>query len=61
MLARAMDASAGLRALNRGMVVFDLCLGTGAIAAPDATLRALGHDPRTATPASCSAAAGRSG
>lgn len=26
MLARAMDASAGLRALNRGMVVFDLCV-----------------------------------
>ena len=31
---------------NRGMIAFDLFLGTGAIAAPDATLRVLGHaDP----------------
>jgi hypothetical protein len=29
---------------NRGMVVFDLALGVGALAAPDATLRVLGHD-----------------
>jgi hypothetical protein len=29
---------------NRGMVVFDLLLGTATIAAPDATLKALGHD-----------------
>ncbi len=28
---------------NRGMIAFDLFLGTGAIAAPDATLRVLGH------------------
>ena len=28
---------------NRGMVAFDLALGAGAILAPDATLRALGH------------------
>ncbi len=61
MLARAMDASAGLRALNRGMVVFDLCLGTGAIAAPDATLRALGHDPPSGDARELFRAAGRSG
>lgn len=30
--------------VNRGMIVFDLALGTGAIAAPALTLRALGHD-----------------
>jgi len=40
-----MDADTRLRALNRGMIAFDLCLGTGALAAPDATLRVLGHDP----------------
>lgn len=28
---------------NRGMVVFDLALGAGALVAPDATLRRLGH------------------
>jgi hypothetical protein len=29
---------------NRNMIAFDLVLGTAAIAAPEATLRALGHD-----------------
>jgi hypothetical protein len=33
-----------IRLANRGMVAFDLLLGTAAIAAPDATLRALGHE-----------------
>jgi len=28
---------------NRGMIAFDLALGAGAILAPDATLRRLGH------------------
>jgi hypothetical protein len=33
-----------LRRLNRNMIAFDLALGTGALFAPDATLRVLGHD-----------------
>jgi hypothetical protein len=33
-----------LRQTNRNMIVFDLVLGTAAIAAPAATLRVLGHD-----------------
>ena len=32
-----------LRQLNRGMVAFDLALGTGALLAPDQTLAVLGH------------------
>jgi hypothetical protein len=32
-----------VRTTNASMVVFDLALGTGAMAAPDATLRLLGH------------------
>lgn len=44
MLARAMDLDSGLRAFNRGVIAFDPGLGTAALAAPDATLRALGHD-----------------
>lgn len=32
------------RRTNRGMVAFDLALGTGALLAPRATLRVLGHD-----------------
>ena len=28
---------------NRGMIAFDLALGAGALAAPDATLKLLGH------------------
>jgi len=38
-----MDAADLVRLTNRGMIVFDLALGTGAIAAPEATLRRLGH------------------
>ena len=33
-----------LRQTNRNMIVFDLLLGSAAIGAPRATLRALGHD-----------------
>jgi hypothetical protein len=33
-----------IRLANRGMVAFDLLLGTAAITAPDATLRVLGHE-----------------
>jgi hypothetical protein len=32
-----------VRLQNRGMIAFDLALGTGALLAPDATLKALGH------------------
>ena len=39
-----MSLAATLRVLNRGMVLFDLVLGSAAVAAPAATLRALGHD-----------------
>lgn len=34
-----------VRSANASMVAFDLALGAGAIGAPDATLRLLGHDP----------------
>jgi hypothetical protein len=34
-----------LRQTNRNMAVFDLLLGSAAIAAPEATLRVLGHEP----------------
>ena len=33
-----------LRFLNRNMIVFDLALGTGAVLAPEATMKVLGHD-----------------
>jgi hypothetical protein len=33
-----------LRRTNRNMAVFDLILGSGALFAPDATLRVIGHD-----------------
>jgi len=33
-----------LQRTNRAMIVFDLLLGSAALAAPEATLRALGHD-----------------
>ena len=33
-----------LRALNRMMIGFDLALGSGALLAPDATLKVLGHE-----------------
>ena len=32
-----------MRAVNRGMVAFDLALGSGALLAPDRTLWVLGH------------------
>jgi hypothetical protein len=38
------DLDARLRDLNRGMIAFDLALGSGALLAPDATLALLGHD-----------------
>lgn len=38
-----MSASGLVRLVNRGMVAFDLALGSGALLAPDATLAALGH------------------
>ena len=38
-----MTAVEALELHNRGMAVFDLALGAGALAAPDATLRRLGH------------------
>src|SRR3954451_893351 len=36
-----------LRLTNRNMIASDLPLGTGALLAPDATLRALGHEQPT--------------
>jgi hypothetical protein len=39
-----MDAEQALRLTNRNLIAFDLALGSGALLAPDATLRALGHD-----------------
>ena len=39
-----MTPESALRLVNRNMIVFDLLLGSAAIAAPAATLRALGHD-----------------
>jgi hypothetical protein len=39
-----MDLAEALRLTNRNMIAFDLALGTGALVAPDATLRLLGHD-----------------
>src|SRR3954452_13734885 len=36
-----------LRLTNRNMIAFDLALGTGALLAPDATLRVLGHEQPT--------------
>jgi hypothetical protein len=38
------DAEQALRLTNRNMIAFDLALGTGAVLAPDRTLRLLGHD-----------------
>jgi hypothetical protein len=40
-----MTLEEALRQTNRNMVVFDLLLGSAAIAAPAATLRVLGHEP----------------
>ncbi len=39
-----MDLEEALRLTNRNMIGFDLALGTGALLAPDATLRLLGHE-----------------
>ena len=39
-----MTAEQALRLTNRNLIGFDLALGSGALLAPDATLRALGHD-----------------
>ena len=39
-----MDTEDVLRLTNRNLIAFDIALGTGAIAAPAATLRALGHE-----------------
>ena len=39
-----MDLERALKAQNGFMIAFDLALATGALLAPDATLRALGHD-----------------
>jgi hypothetical protein len=38
----------GLRRLNRNMIAFDLALGSGALFAPSATLRVLGHEQPSA-------------
>jgi hypothetical protein len=39
-----MTLEQALRDTNRNMIAFDLALGTGALLAPSATLRVLGHD-----------------
>jgi hypothetical protein len=39
-----MSLDGELRRLNRNMIAFDLLLGSGALLAPAATLRVLGHD-----------------
>jgi hypothetical protein len=42
-LDRRVDLERALRLTNRGLVAFDLLLGSATVAAPAATLRALGH------------------
>jgi len=42
-----MDLEQQLELTNRNMVAFDLALGTGALLAPAATLRLLGHEEPT--------------
>ena len=39
-----MELEDALRLTNRNMIGFDLALGTGALVAPDVTLRVLGHE-----------------
>ena len=39
------DLEQVLKTINRGMIGFDLALGTGTLLAPDATLKLLGHEP----------------
>jgi hypothetical protein len=38
-----MDLQGAIEQHNRGMIAFDLALGAGALLAPDATLKLLGH------------------
>lgn len=38
-----MDLQHAIELQNRSMIAFDLALGTGALLAPDATLKVLGH------------------
>ena len=40
-------AEEALRQTNRNMILFDAVLGTGALLAPTATLRVLGHEEPT--------------
>jgi hypothetical protein len=40
----AMTLEQALRLTNRNMIAFDLALGSGALLAPAATLKALGHE-----------------
>jgi hypothetical protein len=46
-LDRCVTVEQALRLTNRGMIAFDLVLGTATLAAPAATLRALGHEEPT--------------
>jgi hypothetical protein len=39
-----MDLEEALRLTNRNMIAFDIALASGALLAPEATLRVLGHD-----------------
>jgi hypothetical protein len=39
-----MQSDDAVRLVNRAMIAFDLALGAGALLAPDATLRAIGHE-----------------
>jgi hypothetical protein len=43
-LDRPVSTEQAVRLANRNMIAFDLALGSGALLAPTATLRALGHD-----------------
>ena len=43
-----MTLDRALRQTNRNMIAFDLALGSGALLAPAATLRVLGHDEPSA-------------
>jgi hypothetical protein len=43
-LDRPVTVEDAIRLANRNMLAFDVALGMGAIAAPDVTLRILGHD-----------------
>ena len=40
----AMSLAEQMERTNRGMIAFDLILGTGALLAPSTTLRVMGHD-----------------